>query len=138
MNETKIKGAIIKLTKISLTHDNVLIGRVIIKNDDGIFPLVCFNSFIEKINKCKESDIIEAEGSLKDYHYEDYNGVLHFVKIILVTALSINGIKEELNLEEKITSEEIWERVKKDYQVLDVVEYERLSQREGDFDKCFQ
>lgn len=138
MNTTKIQNASMSFYKMSVSKDNVFIGRVLVKNTDGIFPLVCFNRFTEKLSHVKKSDVIDVEGSLKDYTYEDYNGVTHFVKLILVTALSINGMRDDANQEEKEEYEKIWDKIKKVYQVLDVVEFERFSKTEGALEECYQ
>ena len=138
MNIINIKNASVEFFKMSLSKDNVFIGRALVKNSDGIFPLVCFNSFTLKFSQIKQSDVIDVEGCFKDYLYKDYNGVTHFVKLVIVTALSVNGICDEVSLEEKNEYEEIWKKIKKTYQVLDVVEFERFSNMEGALEECCQ
>lgn len=131
MNITKIKNTIIKCNKLSLSSSGVFIGRVIVKNCDGIFPLVTFNRFTSIISKCKSSDVIDVEGVLKDYCYSDYNGVSHYVKLIVVTSLTVNGVCTSVENNEKEEFEHIWENIKGHYQVIDVLEFERISRKEG-------
>ena len=122
--------------KMSLSKDGIFIGRVLIQSEDGIFPLICFNSFVSKISSASEDDVISVEGTFKDYSYSDYNGVLHFVKLMLITSITINGIKQSATAEEKKQHEEYWKRIKNIYQVIDIVEFERLSKMEGAVELC--
>lgn len=101
MNITQINNARLKFFKMSLSKDGIFIGRVLIQSEDGIFPLICFNSFVSKISSVSEDDVISVEGTFKDYSYSDYNGVLHFVKLMLITSITINGIKQSATAEEK-------------------------------------
>lgn len=137
MNITQINNARLKFFKMSLSKDNVFIGRVLIQSEDGgIFPLLCFNSFASKISSASEDDVISVEGTFKDYSYSDYNGVLHFVKLMLITSVTINEIKQSATADEKIRYEEYWKKIKNTYQVIDIVEFERLSKMEGAVEKC--
>lgn len=124
---------------MSISKDNVFIGRVLAKNSDGVFPLVCINRFTEKMSHVKKGDVIDVEGSLKDYTYDDYNGVTHFVKLILVTSLTINRERNDVSENEKKEYEKKWENIKNTYQVLDVVEFEKFSKAEGGtLEECYQ
>lgn len=136
MNITQINNARLKFFKMSLSKDGIFIGRVLIQSEDGIFPLICFNSFVSKISSASEDDVISVEGTFKDYSYSDYNGVLHFVKLMLITSITINGIKQSATAEEKKQHEEYWKRINNIYQVIDIVEFERLSKMEGTVELC--
>lgn len=136
MNITQINNARLKFFKMSLSKDGIFIGRVLIQSEDGIFPLICFNSFVSKISSASEDDVISVEGTFKDYSYSDYNGVLHFVKLMLITSITINEIKQSATSEEKKRYEEYWKKIKNIYQVIDIVEFERLSKVEGAVELC--
>lgn len=131
MNIIKIENTTIKCHKLSLSSSGVFIGRVIVKNCDGIFPLVTFNRFSSITSKCKSSDVIDVEGILKDYCYVDYNGVSHFIKLIVVTSLTVNGQRTDAEQDEIEEFEHIWKQIKGNYQVIDVLEFERISRKEG-------
>lgn len=136
LNITQINNARLKFFKMSLSKDNVFIGRALINSEAGIFPLLCFNSFASKLSSAEENDVINVEGTLKDYSYNDYNGVSHFVKLMLVTSMTINGIRQSITAEEKEKNESYWKKIKPAYQVIDVIEFERLSKMEGAVETC--
>lgn len=136
MNITQINNARLKFFKMSLSKDGIFIGRALIKSEDCIFPLLCFNSFASKISSVSEDDVISVEGTFKDYSYSDYNGVLHFIKLMLITSITINEIKQSATSEEKKRYEEYWKKIKNIYQVIDIVEFERLSKVEGSVELC--
>lgn len=138
MNIVKIQNASVEFFKMSLSKDNIFIGRALVKNSDGNFPLVCFNSFTLKFSHIKPGDVIDVEGCFKDYSYKDYNGVTHFVKLVIVTGLSINGTYDVASMEEKNEFEEIWKKIKKTYRVLDIIEFERFSNMEEEPEECCQ
>lgn len=136
MNITQINNARLKFFKMSLSKDGIFIGRALIKSEDCIFPLLCFNSFASKISSVSEDDVISVEGTFKDYSYSDYNGVLHFIKLMLITSITINEIKQSATSEEKKRYEEYWKKIKNIYQVIDIVEFEKLSKVEGSVELC--
>ena len=55
---------------------------------------------------------------------------------MLITSITINGIKQSATAEEKKQHEEYWKRIKNIYQVIDIVEFERLSKMEGAVELC--
>ena len=138
----QIDNASLKSFSLSLSH-NVIIGRALVKNDDGIFPLLFFNRFATILSEEKnELCRITIEGFLKDYSYADYNGESHFVKLNVVTALTMDGKKYETTETEKKSLEDIWKTAKKNnYQLLDVVDFEKFSHDEnkkGVLNECYQ
>ena len=66
----------------------------------------------------------------------------HFVKLIVVTALTMDGKKYETTETEKKSLEDIWKTAKKNnYQLLDVVDFEKFSHDEnkkGVLNECYQ
>lgn len=128
INSFELKNARLVFFKTSLLKDNIYIGRVLVKSTEGVFPLVCFNSFTSLLSSIKEDDDISVEGTLKDYCYSDYNGVSHYVKLILVKTLWINGVKWSVPANEENKYDSFWNKIKNIYQVLDVLEFEKLSE----------
>ena len=135
MNSVKIQNARLDYFKMSLCKENVFIGRALVKNVDGTFPLVCFDSVASKFASINPGEVLDVEGFSKDYSYTDYNDVQHFVKLVIVTAFSVNGVYKAAPMERK-EYEEIWEKIKKAYMVLDIIEFERISSMEVELGCC--
>ena len=134
-----IEDARLESFSMSLSRD-ILVGRALLKNDDGVFPLLLLNNFATVFSNIKEKVAkITAEGFLKDYSYTDYNGVPHFIKMVIVTSLQIDQKKYETNEKEQGILKSLWDTLKNEnYLLLDVMEFERFSQKEGVLNECFQ
>ena len=148
MTEIRLSGNIIDRVSLSfISEDNIIIGKTIIKNDDGYFPIICFNNLAKIMSRMVDGqDKISITGILKDYIYNDFNDSPHVVKIILMTKVTVNGrgIYTTFNgSRENVIANlnSMWQKlIRKNADVFDVVRYEivnRIRQAESEAEYAF-
>lgn len=148
MTEVKLSGTVIDRFSLSfISDDNIVIGKTIVKNDDGYFPVVCFSNLAKIMSRMvKEQDELNITGILKDYIYTDFNETPHVVKILLITKTTVNGrgIYTTFNGSKDTVNADLnsmWQKlIRKNADVFDVVRYEivnRIRQAESEAEYAF-
>lgn len=129
----ELKGQCLGFPSFSLAEGGMSLSRLLIRNDKGIFPVICFNNVAQFATKIQKNNEIVVTGKLKEYDFDDLYNINQKIKIIMAVAISTdNDTSEELDVE---LSEKIWDRLKSSYKFFDILIYEKFH---SEYKLCYQ